>query len=124
MGRGGKAVRSQAIALACADPWGRPISLTKARWVGHVLDHHAELAPHLYAVEVTLTRPERVTRDRRHDNRAVYYRAHLLPAPLDHLYLKVVVEFGRGGSDTATAGVVITAYPVPDVTEGEVQLWP
>lgn len=113
-----------AIVFACVDPWRRPIILTEARWVGHVLVQHGELAPHLDAIEATLTSPAFLMRDRRRGDRENSYRPDLLPAPLDHLYLKVVVEFTPTSLGEPAAGVVITAYPIPSVTIGETQRWP
>ncbi len=107
--------------LECVDRWGRSIGLHEARWREHVLDRHAELSSHLTAVEATLVDPTVVTRDRRRDDRENFYRPNLLPPPLDHLYLKVVVEFAQ---DAPGLGVVITAYPVPQVPSKEVTLWP
>lgn len=113
-----------AIILACVDPWRRPIILTEARWVGHVLVQHAELAPPLDAIEATLTSPAFLMRDRRRGDRENSYRPDVLPVPLDHLYLKVVVEFGAASFGEPATGLVITAYPIPSVTVGEIQLWP
>lgn len=115
---------SAGIILACVDPWQRPIILTKARWIGHILVQHGELAPHLDAIEATLTSPAFLMRDRRRDDRENSYRPDLLPAPLDDLYLKVVVEFGETRVGEPASGVIITAYPIPSVTVGETQLWP
>lgn len=112
------------IVLACVDPWRRPIVLTEARWVEHVLVQHGELATHLDAIEATLTGPAFLMRDRRRGDRENSYRPDLLPAPLDHLYLKVVVEFGPAILTEPASGVVITAYPIPSLTIGETQLWP
>ena len=111
---------SPEFALTCVDRRGRAIVLRQTRWLGHVLDRHRELAPHLSAIEATLTNPELVTRDKRHSDRENYFRPNLLPPPLHHLYLKVVVEFA---DDAAEPGIVITAYPVPLVPNGEVEIW-
>ncbi len=112
------------IVLACVDPWGRRITLSGARWREHILVEHAELAQHLAAIEATLTGPTFLMRDRRRSDRENSYRPNVLPAPLDHLYLKVVVEFPPTVPEASTSGIVITAYPIPGVTIGEAQLWP
>lgn len=87
--------------------------------MGHVLAQHPELAAHLAAVAETLTDPERVMRDARFANRECFYRPIPLPAPLDRLYRKVVVEFPQ-----VSVGEVVTAFLLPKIKRSEVQRWP
>lgn len=115
---------SPAIVLSCADRWGREITLTLANWTNHVLMRHSELAPHLPALEATLTNPEYVMHDVGNENRENFYGSGLLPPPYARLLLKVCVEFRRLEGDDRVTGRVATAFPIPVVSRREVQKWP
>ncbi|MDP9365926.1 MAG: hypothetical protein M3Q10_17190 [Chloroflexota bacterium] len=109
--------------LRCVDPWGREIVLTAATWTLHVLPDRAPLVGNEEGVRLTLTAPQVVMRDATRDDRAVYYRRGALPAPYDHLYLKVVVDFPTAGT-ASTDGRVATAFPTRRFRPGEQQTWP
>lgn len=112
--------------FACVDPWGRRITLTESQWFDHILVRHAELTPYRTAIERVLIAPTRLMSDTQYRERRNDYRENVLPAPLDRLYLKVCVEFKVLGVAVGEPilGRVVTAYPLPTVKRGEVQLWP
>jgi hypothetical protein len=104
--------------VACTDRWGRTIVLSAAQWTAHVLAQRPGLALHADAVERSLTDPTLVRFDADHADRECFYRLGVLPAPLDRLYLKVVVAFDVAG------GTVLTVYPTDRLKRGETPKWP
>lgn len=109
--------------LQCKDHWGRDIILRAERWISHIVALHGEMKDCLSSIEQTLGEPNWVTRDVRFGNREVSYRFGALPDPLDHLYLKVVVQFDDWAGE-GIIGIVVTAYPVARIKRSEVQRWP
>lgn len=68
-------------------------------------------------VLLTLTNPDKIFSDKKHNNRECYYRTGV---PLDeNLMLKLVVEF-----DTNDVGTLVTAYPTRRIPREEVKIWP
>lgn len=109
-----------AVVLRCRDRWDREIVLTDRTWHRHVLSNHRELLDHLTGVERTIRRPQRVNHDKDHDDREVFYRRGVLPAPYDRDYLKVAVEFDRETGQ----GRVVTAFASETIKAGEPKRWP
>lgn len=111
--------------VACQDPAGRLVALTIARWVGHILPRHPELAEQQDAVLSTIEEPDEIRHDIEHRNRECYYRLGVLPDPFRRLYLKVCVEFGSEDAFGRDAiAVVVTTFPVRRPKQGEVIKWP
>lgn len=111
--------RPSTFMVRSIDRWRRAISISRQQWLGHVLVQHPELTDQLEALHATLMNPEVVMHDTIFEDRENVYRPGLLPSPLDHLYLKVVVAFRH-----TDAGEVVTAYPTSQIKPGEVQKWP
>lgn len=62
--------------------------------------------------------------DRMFGDRENYYRRGVLPPPHDHLMMKVVVAFAPTSVGDRVVGTVVTAFPIPEVTKGELRKWP
>lgn len=101
--------------LRCRGPWHREIVLATATWVLHILPQRSALRGNEGSVQLTLTDPHVVMHDATHGVRENFYRFGALPAPYDHLYLKVCVAFDRPGGD----GRVVTACPTRQFQPGE-----
>lgn len=110
--------------MRCVDRWGRPIVLTNATWMLHILPDRESLVGNETAVRRTLVDPEIVMHDATHAHRESFYRIGGLPAPFDHLYLKVCVEFVEPEVPGNAAGRVVTAFPTRRVKPAEQRKWP
>lgn len=105
--------------LRCRDHWGREITLSAATWTQHVLPKRARLLGHEESVRLTLSTPDEVRHDALHANRESFYRGGALPAPLDHLLLKVVVELADAEGAAMPVGRVVTAFPTHQTKPAE-----
>ena len=106
----------------CAD--GRrffPIVMLKRIWYDHILDEHFDLAGREAQVELAITQPDEIRRDRNHQNRACYYKIGDLPPPLHDRFVKVVVEVED--TENGRRGFVITAFVVPGIDHRERKIW-
>lgn len=103
--------------MRVADPWGRPVVMTRARWTGHVVPKHPELAAHVDPVAAAVEAPTMVCRDRLHPNRDVFYRPAMSAEPLDGLLVRVVVAFNGQGR-------IVTAHLIKQPHHQERQKWP
>lgn len=101
----------------CQDRWGRTVALAEARWRGHILPNHPELAGGEELIERTLTNPTKVTYDRNVSGREVFYRPSGLGPPYSRVLMRVIVEF-------AVDGTVITAHFLPRPHPQERPKWP
>lgn len=81
--------------FCCQDPLRRTVCLDKDHWAQHVIVERARrfLAGQEDAVELTVSEPITITRDRNDADRFNYYRPFVLKVPHDRLYLKVCVRF-------------------------------
>lgn len=111
------------VLFVCADRLGREIVLYEDTWYDHILVDHPRMANRVDALEQTITRPDRITRDRFIPERECYYRTGILPPPDKRYYLKVVIEFVGVGPDGIERGIVVTAYPSPHIAPDEAHLW-
>ena len=101
--------------------------LTAATWTAHILPDRDPLLGNEASVRLTLTAPDAVMHDAEQATRESFYRLGALPAPYDHLYLKVCVEFVEFDDADARAlpgGRVVTAYPTRRFKPGERRKWP
>ncbi len=117
-----QASSSLGIVLEWFDPWGRQIVLTEHRWRQHILLGHPALLDAEEIVRDVLASLSGVMCDAKHADRESFYGFGRLPAPHDHLWLKVCVGFRRSAEGTEL-GNVITAYPTPKVKSGERVNW-
>ena len=103
--------------FCCQDPIGHTVCLDEDHWVTHVIVERvrAFLAGQEAAVELTISDPITVTRDRNDADRFNYYRPFALQAPYDRVYLKVCVRFVWQPGNVHDDGFVVTAYPVDQV---------
>jgi hypothetical protein len=116
------AAPSPGIVFACFDPWGRQIVLTEHRWRQHILLGHPALFDAEEIARDVLASPWGVMYDAKYADRESFYGFGRLPAPHDHLWLKVCVGFRLTG-EGAVLGNVITAYPTPKIKSGERIKW-
>jgi hypothetical protein len=111
--------------LECSDPWGREIELDEEIWLRKIVRSGLRLPEHaLDSVRRTIEAPDFVTFDKYHRDGECFYRSHVLPKPLDHLYLKVCVKIIEDLDDATILGRVVTDYPTDRVPKGELPKWP
>ncbi len=114
-----------AAILECSDQWGRAIELEEDIWLRKIVKGGLRLPEHsLVSVRLTLEEPDFVMFDKSHGDGECFYRANVLPDPLDHLYLKVCVKINQNLDDATMLGRVLTAYPTDRVPRGEQRKWP
>ena len=69
------------IVFECRDANGRRVVLEAHIWFGKILvDHGPDMEQNQYAVQLTVERPDVVTRDKDFDDHEVYYRRGVLPS--------------------------------------------
>lgn len=110
--------------LRCVDRWGRPIVLNTATWTLHILPDREPLLGNEATVRRTLVDSHFVQHDATHDDRENFCRFGTLPAPFDHPYLKVCVEFAEPDVRGNTTGRVVTAFPTREIKPTEQRKWP
>lgn len=109
--------------LRCTDQWGRTITLAQARWQGHILVNHPEMAGQEAIVQQTLTDPICVNHDKDFPDRENFYRPFVFRPPRTLAYMKVCVEFRNRAFGQGARGEVVTAYPTTSIKQGEARKW-
>lgn len=109
--------------LDVLDCRGLRIVLEEDLWETKICRKHGEMVDNIYAVEQTLTQPDRINRDAGYDTREVYYRSNVLPVPFEDWLCKVVVET-EDSPPRRPHRTVISAFAVDYITPGEQRVWP
>lgn len=109
------------------DPFGYLIACFEETWTEHIAKNHPEMAEMARTTDIlkilaeTVKTPYQVYQDVVHPRRRNFYNPFVLPRPYNRTYLKVVVEHRRMVG--RKVGMVITAYPTPNIKPGERLLW-
>ena len=104
-----------------ADCFGTRVVGSHARWNGHVLDRHPDLAEYQHLVISAISDPLFVYQSSSRPNRSLFYQSLELPTVFTEEYLLAVVAYDavRDGLE----GVLVTAYPTRIVEEGNLLVW-
>jgi hypothetical protein len=92
------------------DPQGRTVQLTEYCYRAHIAIEHPDIA-NIDEIEQTIEMPDTIAQDAIDDHRLVYYRTYRRNP--QRWMIKVVVD----------GEVVVTAYRVKRIKEGEAILW-
>ena len=99
-----------------ADCFGTRVVGSHARWNGHVLDRHDELAEHRGQIIRALAEPLMVYQSIGRPNRRLFYTTPMPPASLPERYILVIVAYDQ--EDGGEVGTLVTAYPTEVIKEG------
>ena len=103
------------------DIYGVAVRCSHDTWDGHVLEHHQVLFGLQQLAMDALTHPDRVYDSSRRSNRKLFYREAVQPLPFDERYILVVIAYDD--LPEGVEGVVVTAYPINEVSERDILVW-
>ena len=104
-----------------ADCFGTRVVGSHARWNGHVLVRHPDLAEYQQQVIRAIAAPLYVYQSSRRPNRRLFYREIDFPAPFTEEYLLAVVAYDP--VEDGLAGILVTAYPASEIHANNLLLW-